>query len=346
MSDPYENDATGPLLIDQPTTPPVSKDRRPMDHKLQPKKKDRGPIPVRQKNGYYADDSTGDRLRSVTTILSGGVPKPGLVHWAGNTCTDAAIDALPALVAASRFPEQLEELRSWIRRAHTRKKDERAEVGSLVHGVIESRLLGTELPEIIRSGDTEWRTDGPELAPFLEQFLAFEADWAPEWTASEMVVANPEDGYAGTLDYLLSGNGLIGRALVNAGYAIDPEQEIAGDTKTGGDWGRLTSAGHVHGVYPEASLQMAAYRRATVCWLRDGQKVPMPPTNDVGVVLHLRPEGYRLYPTRCGDLEYRYFRHAQMVDEWSSRLASAKADEPVIGKPLVIPAAAVKTAVA
>lgn len=346
MSDPYENDATGPLLIDAPTAPPVSKDRRPMDHKLQKTQKSKGPIPARQSNGYYADNESGDRLRSVTTILSGGVPKPGLVHWAGNTCTDAAIEAIPQLAAASRFPDQLEDLRIWIRRAHTRKKEERAEVGSLVHGVIEARLLGTELPEIIRSGETEWRTDGPELAPFLERFLAFEADWAPEFRSSEMVVANPVDGYAGTLDYTIAATGLIGRALVNAGYVIDPEQDLMGDSKTGGEWGRLTAAGHVHGVYPEAGLQMAAYRRATVCWLRDGQKVPMPATNEVGVVLHLRPEGYRLYPTRCGDLEYRYFRHAQMVDEWSSRLASAKADEPVIGAPLVVPAAAVKTAVA
>ena len=113
-----------------------------------------------------------------------------------------------------------------------------------------------------------------------------------------------------------------------------------GDTKTGGDWDRdhRASRGHVHGVYPEAGLQMSAYRRAKVCWLRDGSRVPMPATAEVGVVLHLRPEGYRLYPARCGDLEYAYFRHAQMVDEWSSRIASAKADDPVIGQALELPA--------
>lgn len=338
MSAPEHIDMEGPLRIDDPTVPEVA--GKPMDAKKQPKKADRGPIPARQGNGYYADHTTGDRLRSVTTILSGGVPKPGLVHWAGNTCTDAALDTLPQLVAASRFPEQFEELRSWIKRAHTRKKDERAEVGSLVHGVIESRILGTELPEVIRVGETEWAVDGPELAPFLQQLLRFEAEWQPVYTASEMVVANPEDGYAGTLDYLIKADGLIGQALLASGYAIDPAQDLMGDTKTGGEWNRETSAGHVHGVYPEAGLQMSAYRCAKVCWLRDGSRVAMPATNPVGVVLHLRPEGYRLYPARCGDLEYRYFRHAQMVDEWSSRMASAKADDPVIGKPLVLPPAA------
>ncbi len=335
-----DQEQTGPLRIHGDDAPVVPDDRRPMDHKLQPKKKDKGPVPARQANGYYADHATGDRLRSVTTILSGGVPKPALMFWAAITCTDAAIEALPQLVAASRNPAQLAEMRDWIKRAHTRKKDERAEVGSLVHSVIESRILGTPMPTAIRVGDTEWATDGPELAPFLEQLVRFEREWRPRWTASEMVVANAVHGYAGTLDYTIGGEGLIGDMLRGRGYSVPEGVDLMGDTKTGGEWDRVTSQGHVHGVYPEAGLQMSAYRQATVAWMRDGSRVPMPPTAEVGVVLHLRPEGYRLYPARCGDTEYAYFRHAQMVDEWSSRIASAKADDPVIGAALQLPAPA------
>lgn len=338
MSDPTEHDLAGPLMIDGTDVPDVV--GRPMDHKAQPKKKDKGPIPARQANGYYADHILGDRLRSVTTILGGGVPKPALMFWAAITCTDAAIEALPQLVAASRNPEQLAEMRDWIKRAHTRKKDERAEVGSLVHGVIESRTLGTPLPASIRVGDTEWATDGPELAPFLEQLLRFEKEWRPEFTASEMVVANGDHGWAGTLDFMLRADGRIGDSLRAAGYVVEPGVDLMGDTKTGGEWGRLTSQGHVHGVYPEAGLQMSAYRKGQVCWLPNGERAPMPATAEVGVVLHLRPEGYRLYPARCGDREYAYFRHAQMVDEWSSRIASAKADDPVIGAALQLVAQA------
>lgn len=338
MSDPSLHDQTGELLIH--TGPVVPTDRRPMDHKKQPKKKAKGPIPARQGNGYYADHATGDRLRSVTTILSGGVPKPALLFWAAITCTDAAIDALPQLVAASRHPQQLAELRDWIKRAHTRKKDERADVGSAVHAIIEARLLGTAMPEAVKVGDELVRLDSEDLAPYIEQIDRFLLEWEPEFTASEMVVANPEDGYAGTLDFMLSSAGKVGSALRAAGFVIPDGVDLMGDTKTGGDWDRVTSQGHVHGVYPEAGLQMSAYRRAKVAWLRDGSKVPMPPTAEVGVVLHLRPEGFRLYPARCGDLEYSYFRHAQMVDEWSSRIASANADDPVIGKPLVLPAPA------
>jgi len=339
MSDPSQHEHTGELLIH---SGPEIPDRRPMDHKTQPKKKAKGPIPARQGNGYYADHLTGDRLRSVTTILGGGVPKPALLFWAAATCTDSAIEALPALVAASRHPERLEELRTWIKRAHTRKKDERADVGSAVHTIIESRLLGTPIPEAVKVGEELVRLDSDDLAPFVQQIDRFLIDWQPEFTASEMVVANPEDGYAGTLDFMLRSK-LIAAELRRfvaehgLGFEVPDDAEIMGDTKTGGDWDRVTSQGHVHGVYPEAGLQMSAYRKATVAWLRDGTRVPMPATVQVGVVLHLRPEGYRLYPARCGDLEYSYFRHAQMVDEWSSRIASANADQPVIGKALALP---------
>lgn len=331
-----------PLMIAGHDVPEVT--GRPMDHKAQPKKKDKGPIPARQGNGYYADHATGDRLRSVTTILGGGVPKPALLFWAAITCTDSAIENLPALVAASRHPERLAEMRAWIKNAHTRKKDERADVGTTVHTIIESKLLGTPMPEAIKVGDELVRLDSEDLAPFVRQIDRFLLEWAPEFTASEMVVANPEHGYAGTLDFMVRSDGRIGDSLRAAGFVIPEGCDLMGDTKTGGDWGRLTSQGHVHGVYPEAGLQMSAYRKALVAWLRDGSRVTMPATAEVGVVLHLRPEGYRLYPARCGDAEYAYFRHAQMVDEWASRIASAKADNPVIGSPLVLPAPAVAVA--
>ena len=658
---------TGPLWVDAPDAPTV--EGRPMDHKAQPKKKDKGPVPARQGNGYYADHLTGDRLRSVTTILGGGVPKPALLFWAAITCTDAAIEALPQLVAASRNPQAMAELRDWIKRAHTRKKDERADVGSAVHAIIEARLLGQPIPEALQLGEELVRLDSEDLAPFVGQIDRFLLEWEPEFTASEMVVANPIHGYAGTLDFMLRSTGKVGAALRAAGFVVPEDADLMGDTKglpldtplptptgwttmgavqvgdallgrdglpctvtqtseiherdcfrvtfddgssvvcddehrwltdtgvqdwqiqrqvastvelrttltrygqrqhrvpvaepldlppatlpiepyvlgvwlgdgkhtsgeissqdpevfehiealgydlgpvqkssreggcpvrtvyslvpalrtagvlghkhiptaylrasrgqreallqglmdtdgtwnkarnsaqfvsvdkafassvrelalslgqratmyeanhtgfkpgvhyvvrftpvgvvpfrlarkadlvqvpstvrssrrlivsieptitvptkciavnssdrtflcteamipthnTGGDWDRVTSMGHVHGVYPEAGLQMSAYRKATIGRLRDGTRVPMPATAAVGVVLHLRPEGYRLYPARCGDREYAYFRHAQMVDEWSSRIASAKADDPVIGAALQLVAAA------
>jgi len=171
---------------------------RPTAHRQQrPKKGVAGAdrIPRRQQNGYYADEVTGDRLRSVTTIINGGVPKEQLIFWAANTCTDAAIQALPQLVAASRSSEKLAELRDWIRRAHTRKKDERADIGTAVHKIIEAIVLGLPIPPDLLADAA--------LAPYLENFLMFVDQWQVTFTASEMVVAHPEHQYAGTLDYML-----------------------------------------------------------------------------------------------------------------------------------------------
>lgn len=102
---------------------------------------------------------------------------------------------------------------------------------------------------------------------------------------------------------------------------------LLGDTKTGGELG-------VKGVYPEAALQMSAYRKAGVAWLRDGTKVPMPATHDRGVVLHLRPEGYRVIPIACGDDVFAQFCIAQRAAEWVSGLSKT-----VVGEALALPAA-------
>lgn len=310
-----------------------------MDHRDQKIQKTKGPIPHRQGNGYYALHRSGQRLRSVTTVLEGGVPKPALIFWAAGLCVDAAIANLPALVAASRFPDRLQELSRWLKRAHTQAKEERGDVGSVVHKIIECHILGTELPEAINVADPgkdpRWvRLDDPEIVPIREAFEAFVTEWDVMFTASEMVVANPEHGYAGTLDFLTRSPRLAW-ALTAQGFTVPEDADIMGDTKTGGELDRITSSKHYHGVYPEAGLQMSAYKHAKVAWIKQtGEEVPMPPTADVGIVLHLRPEGYRIYPARCDDEVYAYFRHAQMIDQFTSKIGSPSADRPVIGRPL------------
>jgi len=78
---------------------------------------------------------------------------------------------------------------------------------------------------------------------------------------------------------------------------------------------------------------MSAYRAASVCWLRDGTKVPMPATHPVGMVLQLRPEGYLIVPARCDEAVFRFFQHARVVAEWTSEGSKA-----VLSTPLVVPA--------
>lgn len=264
--------------------------------------------------GWYRDKVTGDKLRRVTTILSQGSTKGDvLALWAANLVAETAFANLPRLVTASLYAEQRQEMYDWLRRAPTRKKDERADIGSAVHSIIESHVLGQPIPAEL--------TDNPEMAPYLRNFLQFVQDWQVTFEASEMVVGNRTAGYAGTLDYLLRS------PLIAAQFEIPASTVLMGDTKTGGEL-------DVKGVYPEAALQMSAYRKAEVAWLRDGSTVPMPATHSTGVVLHLRPEGYRLIPVACGDDVYAAFRIVQQAADWVSGLSKT-----VVGQALTLPTA-------
>ena len=220
-------------------------------------------------------------------------------------------------MSSSLRPDQRTEAYDWLRRAHTRKKDERKDVGSAVHKLIEAQVLGTPMPEELLNDD--------ELAPFLDHFLRFVEEWQVEFEASEMVVGNEDEGYAGTLDYLLRSPLVAAALAAHFGVDVPANTVFCGDTKTGGEL-------DVKGVYPEASLQMSAYRKAEVAWLRDGSTVPMPATYSTGVVLHLRPEGYRLIPVACGDDVFAAFRIVQQAADWVSGLS-----KNVVGQALDLP---------
>lgn len=291
-----------------------------------PKKRTRKTTPVPQgpdripkpSAGWYRDKVTGIKLRRVTTILNLGSSKEALVFWAANFTAQTAIQNLPQLAASSRSRVERDEAYEWLRKAHVRRKDERGDVGTAVHKIQESEILGTPIPAAL--------LDDEELAPYVANFLAFVRDWQIDFEASEMVVGNYEDGYAGTLDYLYR-SPVIARLL-----GVPRDTIFGGDTKTGGEL-------DVKGVYAEAALQLAAYRRAKVCWLRDGTRLQMPAVHSTGIVLHLRPEGYRVVPVECGDEVFAVFQHMQKVAEWTSGLAKT-----VLGEPLQLPSTNTKVA--
>jgi hypothetical protein len=267
-----------------------------------------------QNKGYYTDPTTGAKLRSVTTILGQGVPKESLIYWAGNYTAETALANLPYIVKHTRTSEGRADVYDWLRRAHTRKRDERSNLGTAVHSLIEAEVLGEPVPDEIR--------DDPDMQPYIRQFAAFVRDFQVTFVASEMVVANYRDGYAGTLDYLITSPLIV--ASINAHYKVNvpADATLMGDTKTGGEL-------DVKGVYPEAGLQEAAYRKAEFCWLRDGSKVPMPAAAEYGIVLHLRPTGYRVVPVYCGDALFPVFLHAMEVAKFTSRISKT-----VLGAPL------------
>lgn len=269
-------------------------------------------IPQRSQ-GWYRDPETGQKLRSVTTLLGQGFPKPELVFWSANITARDAFDTLPQLVRSSLHADQREAAYDWLRKGHIRKKEERGDIGTTVHDIIEAHVLGEPISDELLADS--------EMAPYVDGLLQFIEQWQVTFEASEMVVANYTHGYAGRLDYIL-------RSPLIAELLKVPEDTLfMGDTKTGGELDEK-------GVYPEAGAQMAGYRRAEMCWLRDGSKVPMPLTHSTGIVLHLRPEGFRVMPLLCGDDVFEAFLHVFKVAEFKRVLSKS-----VVGEALVLPAA-------
>lgn len=260
--------------------------------------------PRRDRSGRYTLP-TGEKLLSVTTTISKGVPKD-LVGWATWETAKLAVDSVPKLVRL-RGEVARQEAVNWLKGASDRVRDKAANFGSDMHDIAEAHALGKPIPELT-----------VEQQPFMEAFLNFLADHEPVFHAAELTVAHPQDGWAGRCD------AWIELPRLGDGIAVV-------DYKTG------------KGTYPEACLQMSCYQRAQVGWLEDGTEIE-PPKANRAYVLHIRPDknpdrGYALIPADTSDEVYGYFLAAQKVAEWSMfRSKSA------LGEPVVVPAVAEEVA--
>ncbi|MCF6467336.1 hypothetical protein FAF44_02765 [Nonomuraea sp. MG754425] len=275
-------------------------------------------IPTRSQRGYYRDRETGEQLPAVTSLLNKGMSKEAISFWSAKVVAETAMDNVGEMLRASRTPEDREEFIKWLKQEPLRRRDDRGDIGRAVHRLIEAHILSEPAPAHIAAN--------PEFRPYLAHFAECVEVWQLNFIASEMVVAHYEDEYAGTLDYLFRS------PLVAAVVGLPADTIFAGDTKTGGELDRITFSGHRHGVYPSAGAQMAAYRAAPWGWLRDGTKIRLPERAPIGVIMHLRPEGWRLYPARCGDDMYATFRHAKAMAEFETRHS-----KNVIGEALTLP---------
>jgi hypothetical protein len=120
-------------------------------------------------------------------------------------------------------------------------------------------------------------------------FVQFIKDYKPIFLETEVTLFSRTHGYAGTADIFMQ----IG------------DKVYVADIKTG------------KGVWPEAALQMSAYRYADFIGRPDGREDRVP-TCVGGLVLHLRPEGYTAIPVACGPNVFDTFLSALDVFRWNA----------------------------
>ncbi|HEY1156092.1 MAG TPA: hypothetical protein VGE95_07375 [Arthrobacter sp.] len=127
----------------------------------------------------------GKRATSVTTILSGGIPKPFLVPWAARKAAEFAV-ANPG----ASFEE--------IKEAPNRERDAAAVRGTAVHDIAEKIIHGeaVDIPE--------------ELYAYVDGYVRFLDAFNVQPLLIEKPVANRRLGYAGRFDAIVQLPGLHG----------------------------------------------------------------------------------------------------------------------------------------
>lgn len=244
---------------------------------------------------FYIHPITGERFVSVTTILQ-VIAKEALPYWAAKVTAEHAMANLPKLVKSVRRKpcEMKGDDRCGIcadcvllelRRTPDRERDAAGDRGTRIHHVAEQHVLHGH---VIGHDD--------DIAAQVRQYLRFRDQFQPEYEASELTVINRTYRYAGTLD-----------AILRLGACPPKYRDLVGvpmvaDIKSG------------KSCYREYALQLAAYRQGEAVLLPDGTEHPLPPTNEIGMLLHIRPEDYWVRPVNIGERTFIAF--LGVLDQW------------------------------
>jgi hypothetical protein len=167
------------------------------------------------------------QVPSVTTILSGGVPKPALAPWNAKMVATFAVKNKDAWATLDD-----EDAIDLLKRSPFRKTKKAADSGTLVHAALEAFNAGAEHVPVPKDKALKAQYDGA---------LQFLRDFEVEPTHTEVTIFSRQFGYAGTTDIL---------GAVRLPTEIDPFRTRGRaiiDYKTG------------KAIYDEAVIQANAY---------------------------------------------------------------------------------------
>lgn len=224
----------------------------------------------------------GAAVPSVTTITGAAVHKQGLVNAA------AKETALWASLNTEALGTILD-VDAWVREAtgaSRRAWDVKANDGKTLHTLAESMIYGDAMPSEV---------DGVPVPDHVRDMAGQLARFFDAWDATpvihETMVFSDAYRYAGRLDLVADLGGT--RWLL--------------DYKTGES-----------GIWPETSVQLAAYGFAT--HFVDDQNEDMP-MEGLGIeragAVWIRPDGWELVPVRYGPDVHRAFLHMGAVYDWT-----------------------------
>ena len=167
---------------------------------------------------------------------------------------------------------------SLVKNAPWKVRNDAADRGTLVHALAETAANGV-------------RPAVPDhLLGYFEAWQSWVDECGVTFEETEATVFSRAGRYAGTFD-----------ALVNCRLGL-----VMVDYKSGS------------GVYPEASLQLTAYRYAEFIGLPDGTEVPMPEI-DGTYVLHLTDGDYDFVPVLSDQAQLDAWNAVRYLHDWTKR---------------------------
>src|SRR5690606_28993252 len=227
------------------------------------------------------------KVPGVTSILN-MLPKGFLSFWAAKSVAERTADNIGPVVALLASTGNRQAAVDLMKGAPRRDTAQAAEAGTAAHDLFERLAKGEEAGRVT-----------PELAPYVGIFRGFEQQYAPEFVHLEQTVWSETHGYAGSFDFMAR--------------LTDPDTKETGLYI--GDWKTTRS-----GVHAEVALQMTAYSRADYIVTPAGEKLEIPKL-DGGVVVHARPEGGKVVPTRLDDELFEIFLALRRVWEYDREIS-------------------------
>ena len=226
----------------------------------------------------------------VTTLISGGIPKPALNPWYARMVAEFVdqnpleVERLRSLPPVQHQGRERSALVDALCKVPTGKRDTAAERGTQIHALAEKVVAGDEVAVPVEH-------EG-EVTGYVE-FL-------DTWDITPMVVegrgANVTEFYAGTFDLVGTSPHWDGVALI--------------DLKTS------------NGVYGETAIQTAAYAKFEFYLDENGDERPMPKIERT-FVAHITPFGTDLHPLCTSPAEideaYRQFLCAAYITKTAKR---------------------------
>lgn len=235
-------------------------------------------------HAYYLGDR---KLDGVTTLISGGLPKPALVGWAGRTVAEKAVnewDELAGLPVAERLKRLV--------KAPDEARNAAGVKGTRIHALADKLAHGeqVDVPE--------------ELAGHVESCVKFLDAYDVRTTYAERPCFHEKYQYGGTFDL---------RADLDSGEGFGVQDWLL-------DWKSSAS-----GAYGDTAFQLAGYGYSTHFLDADGTVKPMHRPERYGVVW-LRADGFDLYPYDVSDAVFRQFLYIQQVAKAAAQCRDYKGE--------------------